>query len=99
VYAVSQRVTMDSALEVLNEGRRVIDSGENDFSLAAMADSDSSAVAVLLSWQRRAAKVKRTLHFHDLPSQLVAIADLYGVTEFLSGFPAPRHHSGSQPLV
>ncbi len=96
---MTQSVTMDSAFEVLTEGRRVIDSGENDFSLAAMTDSDSSAVAVLLSWQRRAAKSNRTLHFHDLPAQLVAIADLYGVNEFLSGFPVLRPHGGIQPLV
>jgi phospholipid transport system transporter-binding protein len=98
VYAVSQRVTMDSALEVLNEGRRAIDAGEDNFSLKEMTDSDSAAVAVLLSWQRRAAKSERTLHFHDLPSQLVSIAELYGVTEFLSGFPVARHHS-SPPLL
>jgi phospholipid transport system transporter-binding protein len=89
---------MESALEVLNEGRRAIDSGENDFSLAAMADSDSAAIAVLLSWQRRAAKSQRTLHFHDLPGQLVSVAELYGVSEFLSGFPVARHHS-SPPLL
>jgi hypothetical protein len=38
---------MNTALAVLNEGRAIIDGGENDFSLANLAGSDSAAIAVL----------------------------------------------------
>jgi phospholipid transport system transporter-binding protein len=91
---------MNTALAVLNEGRAIIDGGENDFSLANLAGSDSAAIAVLLSWQRRAAKASRKLHFYNSPPQLVSIAALYGVTEYLSGFPIDESvHTGAQPLA
>jgi phospholipid transport system transporter-binding protein len=100
VYVVSGPITMGSALAVLNEGRAIIDGGENDFSLANLEGSDSAAIAVLLSWQRRAAKSSRGLHFYNSPAQLVAIAALYGVTGYLSGFPLDDTiHTGAQPLA
>jgi phospholipid transport system transporter-binding protein len=100
VYVVSHAITMGTALAVLTEGRSVIDGGENDLSLANLAGSDSAAIAVLLSWQRRAAKLSRKLHFYNSPPQLIAIAALYGVTEYLSGFPVDETiHTGAQPLA
>jgi len=40
---------------------------------------DSSAVALLLEWRRRAAERGVALEFVDLPPNLLALAELYGV--------------------
>ena len=47
---------------------------------AAITDVDSSAVALLLEWRREAARRGKTLQFVNLPANLLALAELYGVT-------------------
>ena len=44
---------------------------------------DSSAVALLLEWRRRAQRVGKTLVFVNLPANLMALAGLYGVAELI----------------
>ena len=46
---------------------------------------DSSAVAVLLALERRAAAEGSGIAFAGLPPRLDALATLYGVEEFLAG--------------
>jgi phospholipid transport system transporter-binding protein len=50
---------------------------------AAITEVDSSAVALLLEWRREAARRGKTLQFVNLPANLLALADLYGVTGLL----------------
>jgi phospholipid transport system transporter-binding protein len=52
-----------------------------DFSKVGQVDS--SAVALLLEWRREAARLGRALAFVNLPANLIALADLYGVTELI----------------
>jgi phospholipid transport system transporter-binding protein len=52
-----------------------------DFS--AITHVDSSAVALLLEWRREAARLGKSLLFENLPANLLALADLYGVTGLL----------------
>ena len=47
---------------------------------AAITDVDSSAVALLLEWRREAARRGKGLFFVNLPANLLALAELYGVT-------------------
>ena len=44
---------------------------------------DSSAVALLLEWRRQALKRGKTLVFANLPANLMALAELYGVAELI----------------
>ncbi len=44
---------------------------------------DSSAVALLLEWRRQAASRSKTLEFVNLPANLAALANLYGVAELI----------------
>lgn len=44
---------------------------------------DSSAVALLLEWRRRALARDKQLSFVNLPANLLALADLYGVTDLI----------------
>ncbi len=52
-----------------------------DFS--AITEVDSSAVALLLEWRREAARRGKMLQFVNLPANLLALADLYGVSGLL----------------
>jgi phospholipid transport system transporter-binding protein len=44
---------------------------------------DSSAVALLLEWRRRALAKGKQLAFVNLPANLLALAELYGVTDLI----------------
>ncbi len=52
-----------------------------DFS--AITGVDSSAVALLLEWRRLALARGKTLEFSNLPANLMALAELYGVAELI----------------
>jgi phospholipid transport system transporter-binding protein len=42
-------------------------------------------VALLLEWRRQAAARGKRLEFVNLPPNLLALADLYGVAEIING--------------
>lgn len=44
---------------------------------------DSSAVALLLEWRRRSLARKKQLAFVNLPANLLALAELYGVSSLI----------------
>ena len=50
---------------------------------AKVTTVDSSAVALLLEWRRQAEARSKTLEFVNLPSNLMALARLYGVAELI----------------
>ena len=52
-----------------------------DFS--GITNVDSSAVALLLEWRREALKRGKTLIFSNLPGNLLALAELYGVADLI----------------
>ena len=52
--------------------------------LSAVDHVDSSAVSLLLHWQRAALAAGRKLGFCCPPASLISLARLYGVEEFLA---------------
>jgi phospholipid transport system transporter-binding protein len=50
---------------------------------AAITGVDSSAVALLLEWRRQALRRRKTLIFANLPANLMALAELYGVADLI----------------
>ena len=50
---------------------------------AGVGDIDSSAVALLLEWRRQAASLGKRLAFVNLPGNLLALANLYGVADLV----------------
>jgi phospholipid transport system transporter-binding protein len=50
---------------------------------AGITGVDSAAVALLLEWRRMALKRGKTLLFSNLPANLLALAELYGVAELI----------------
>lgn len=84
VLALEGALSFDTLARVLEQSRAyserpdVPDRLTIDFS--AITDVDSSAVALLLEWRREAARQGKSLHFVNLPANLLSLAELYGVT-------------------
>ena len=89
---VSGALTLTSVAAALGEGNAAIAGGVRSVDLGGVGELDSSALALLLAWQREAKRGNRRLEFTNLPQGLTTIARLYGVAELLPAPPAPAHH-------
>ena len=85
-------LTLQTATAALAQGIAAIRSGQTVFDLAALTVVDSSAVAVLLEWQRAARDAGSRLRYTNVPANLQSLATLYGVDEFLTDTPANLQH-------
>jgi len=94
MFRPPQTLTFDNAAAVLDAGLRAIAGGQADIDLAGLTAVDSSAVAVLLAWQRAARKLGKPLAFLHLPPDLQSLIRLYGIDPFLPGTTGadPAHH-------
>src|ERR1700693_953424 len=85
MFKPAVKLTMDNASQTLEAGLQAMRAGELDFDLSDLLSVDSSAVATLLEWQRRALQQGKTLHFGGLPANLQSLIVLYGVADALPG--------------
>ena len=85
-------LTVQNAKAALAEGVAAVRAGQTSIDLASLSVVDSSAVAVLLAWQRAAQAAKRPLRYLNLPANLLSLATLYGVDAFLTDSPADLQH-------
>ncbi len=83
-------IGMANAAEVATLGRAAIERGDAEFDLSGVVRCDSSAVAVLLEWQRMARARGLTLQVKGPPAGLVSLAGVYGVGDLLPAVSAPR---------
>ena len=90
MFKPAAKLTMDNASQTLEAGLQAIASGESDFDLSELLSVDSSAVAILLEWRRRAQQQGVSLNFGVLPADLQSLVNLYGVAELLPAA-ADRH--------
>jgi len=77
-------LTFHSAKGALEQGCAAIAAGETVFDLGGVSAADSSGVAVLLAWQRRARAANQRLSFINVPENVQKLAALYGVDGLLS---------------
>ncbi len=78
-----ESLTVHNANAALVQGIAAIAAGKTVFDLGSVKVADSSAVAVLLAWQRAARKGGVALAYKNLPASLKSLAALYDVDEFL----------------
>lgn len=52
--------------------------------LDGISRADSAGIALLIEWQRQAQHENRSISFHNIPAQLLAIARLSGVESILN---------------
>ena len=76
-------LTFGNANAALERGCAAVAAGETVFDLGGIKAADSSALAVMLAWQRRAQAQGRALRFVNVPANVDALAKLYGVDALL----------------
>ncbi len=81
--AVSGSMTLETAATLLADGVTALDKGESRFDLSAVANIDSSGLAVLFGWQRAARDHGLMLQIVNPPHNLISLAEMYGVSELL----------------
>jgi phospholipid transport system transporter-binding protein len=79
----ASEIGMANAAAVAALGRTAIEQGDAQFDLSAVTRCDSSAVAVLLEWQRAAQDRGLALTVIAPPAGLVSLATVYGVDSLL----------------
>ena len=79
----AREIAMSNAAELAAAGRAGIAEGDAEFDLSAVTRCDSSAVAVLLDWQREATARGVELRVTGVPAAVMSLAEVYGVTALL----------------
>lgn len=80
---VAGPVTLDNVTALLREGYALLGEGVRVIDLAEVTELDSSLLAALLAWLRRARHNGIELTLANPPAGLTTIARLYGVSELL----------------
>ena len=86
-------LTHESATAALSAGLQRIAAGANGVDCTALAQFDSSALAVLLAWERAAASRGTPFQIVNLPAGLASLAQAYGIDTLL----APAHSRLAEP--
>ena len=77
-------LTFETAPAALEQGNAAIQAGETVFDLGGVHAADSSGVALLLAWQRRARDAGQPLTFINVPGNIDALTQLYGLDGLLA---------------
>lgn len=82
-WLVSGDILVDNANAVLIESNvlEMVDDLQIDFS--AVNNVDTSALSLLIEWQKRALTANKKISFRKLPEGLISLAALYGVADFI----------------
>jgi len=83
-WRISGEVLMDNANTILSQSNTfpMTDNIEIDFS--AVTDVDAAALSLIMEWQRRGLVSNCKVMFTHLPVNLMSLAELYGVTDFIA---------------
>jgi phospholipid transport system transporter-binding protein len=83
-FLISGELTLSTAGDVLTESRTQFSQAQDlDIDLAQVSRADSAALALLISWMRLAKQSDKNIQFHNLPSQMLAIAKASGLDAIL----------------
>lgn len=85
VFRLPPQITFANIVPLRNDGERFIqdDLETPIFSLADLEVSNSTAVALLLGWFRRAHRLGKAVVFTDIPEDLLNIIRVSGLSEVL----------------
>jgi phospholipid transport system transporter-binding protein len=84
-FASGTTLTHASAKAALAAGFASIEAGATGVDCAPLTEFDSSALAVLLAWQRAGQARGIALGIVNLPEGLASLAEVYGVDALLMG--------------
>lgn len=80
---VQGNLTIASVPALFETGLRHLTEEDFQVDLSQVGIVDSAAVSMLLGWTRAAQRVQHGLRVKGLPEDLLSLARLYGVAEFL----------------
>jgi phospholipid transport system transporter-binding protein len=83
-FETAATLTHDSAKSALEAGLSRIAAGATEVDCASLKQFDSSALAVLIAWQRAATARGAALVVVNLPAGLGSLAQAYGVNTLLT---------------
>ena len=81
-YILPACVTQSNALQVREQGFADIKQSQTA-DCSALVDFDSSALAVLMAWQRELFPLGQTLRLDHPPEKLKVLARVYGIADLL----------------
>ena len=76
-------MSLANAAQLAELGMAAIQAGDASFDLSAVRTCDSSALVVLLAWQRTALTAGRALEVSGAPADMLSLATVYGVDSIL----------------
>ena len=82
-FEVSVPMTLANASGLLAAGKAMLGQGDKPFDLGAVEEVDSSGLAVVFGWLRAATRQGAKVRLVNPPADLLSLAKLYGVSEFL----------------
>jgi phospholipid transport system transporter-binding protein len=80
---VDGAVTVDTVPAMVDEAEPHLGEGVRTIDFAGVTQADSSAVALVLEWLRRAQQRNVAVRLANLPAAMQNLAKLYGVDELL----------------
>lgn len=85
--SLSGAVVIDSARNLLEEGRGYCVENDVTVDFSGVTELDSSAIALILEYRRAAESAGRRLTVSNSPASLQSLATLYGVTDLIAATP------------
>ena len=83
-WDVTGNIEMDNANTLLKLSEALVLPGQAAVDFAKVAEVDTSAVSLMLEWQRRAQAENKQISFVNLPKSLTSLTVLYGVADLVS---------------
>ena len=80
---VQGAITVDNVVSVIEQGVALFDRSDLVIDLAQVTEVDSSAISMLLEWQRKAHGQNRQICFSNLPKNMKNLVQLYGISELI----------------
>ncbi len=82
-WLVSGEILVDNANAVLTESGALEMRDALEINFSSVTNTDTSAISLIMEWQRRASAANHKITFSNLPEGLGSLATLYGVAEFI----------------
>jgi phospholipid transport system transporter-binding protein len=78
-------ITIQNVSAVLRRGTELLDAGDVLIDLEQVAEVDSSAVSMLLEWEREARRRNCRIRYAHMPENLRGLLQLYDVAGLIPG--------------
>ena len=82
-WNITGDVLINNVNSLLNQADAFVMEKSTIVDFSGVTDVDTSAISLMLEWQRRAAALNCRIKFIHLPVNLSSLTNLYGVNDFI----------------